>query len=216
MGSGGGGGDSVRADGRKGILGRESEGIDFLPRKADIFDVSPLTADFDSVRGSGVKSTGVSFARFGGSAGSSVSPHAGALIRPFPLEFSEVVEAPRPTLVAFVATVEWDASEVTDSSEGLRVESWVGLRGGSKGRARGSGFAGAAGGGGRARAVGRAGGGGGGCRSDLRVGKGGGGFLGLTSGLGDGVGGRGVDLAFRSPAGSFPIAALSKTEPVTW
>lgn len=41
-----------------------------------------------------------SFGRFGGRAGSSVAPHAGALMRLFPLEFTEVEEALRPAVVA--------------------------------------------------------------------------------------------------------------------
>ena len=208
----GGGGDSSRAAGRGDSLGRDSEGDDFLPRKAEIFDVNPLTAedDLDSGRGIGFRSAGSSFGRLGGSAGSSVVPHAGALIRLFPLEFKEVVEAPRPTLGAVVAAVECDASEVIDSIDGLRVESPVGFRGGNAGRAGSSGAAGSAEAAGAAERPGGSGGGGG--RSDLRVGTGGGAFLGFTSGL---VGGCGTGRLGRSPAGSFPIAALSKTEPVT-
>jgi len=80
-------------------------------------------------------------------------------MRLFPLEFNEVVDVPRPAVVA-VDVVERDASEVTDSREGLCFIS-VGLRGGSAGRA----------------------GVGGGRRSDLRVGNGGGAFgFGFNSG----------------------------------
>lgn len=174
--------------------GEDEEALS-LPRKDDIFEVRLLTLDLDSGRGGGLKSTGSSLGRLGGSVGNSVSPHAGALILLLPLELTEVVEAPRPTLVA---AVECDASDVTDSREGLRVLS-VGLRGGNAGRT--SGRAGV----------------GGGWRSDLRVGKGGGTLgLGFSSGLGDGVGGgRRTGLDVRSPAGSFPIAAPSRTEPVT-
>lgn len=149
--------------------------------------------DLDS-RGGGLRSARSSLGRFGGNAGSSASPHAGALILPLLLELTDVVEAPR----TLVAAVECDASVAKDSTEGLRGVS-VGLRGGSAGRA--SGRAGV----------------GGGWRSDLRVGRGGGAFLVVFSGFGDGVGGGGrrAGLDVRSPAGSFPIDAPSRTEPVT-
>jgi hypothetical protein len=191
-------------DGKDGKLSRDEEDEDedavSLPRKDDIFVLKPFLKpkpvrddDLDSELGGGLKSARSSFGRLGGSAGSSVSPHAGALMRPLPLELTDVVEAPR----TLVAAVECDTSDVTDSVEGLRGGS-VGLRGGSAGRT--SGRAGV----------------GGGWRSDLRVGKGGGAFLGFTSGFGDGVGGcRGTGLDVRSPAGSFPIDTPSRTEPVT-
>lgn len=192
-------------DGKDGKLGRVADGEDAvsLPRNDDIFELKPFlnpkplmlldSEGLDSERGGGLKSARSSFGRLGGSVGSSVSPHAGALMRPLPLELMDVVEAPR----MLVAAVECDALDVTDSVEGLRGGS-VGLRGGSAGRT--SERAGV----------------GGGWRSDLRVGKGGGGFLGFTSGFGNGVGGgRGVGLDVRSPAGSFPIDAPSRTEPVT-
>lgn len=164
-----------------------------MPRGAEIFDVKPPTLDLDS-RGGGLRSSRSSLGRLGGNGGSSASPQAGALILPLPLELTNVVEAPR----TLVAAVECDASDVTDSTDGLRGVS-VGLRGGNAGRA--SGRAGV----------------GGGWRSDLRVGKGGGGaFLTMDSGLGDGVGGgRGTGLDVRSSAGSFPIDAPSSTDPVT-
>lgn len=160
--------------------------FDVKPLKLDL-DVKPPKLDLDS-GGGGLRSTKSSLGRFGGNAGSSASPHAGALILPLPLELTDVVEAPR----TLVAAVECEASDVTDSTEGLRGVS-VGLRGGSAGRA----------------------GVGGGWRSDLRAGKGGGAFLIDCSGLGDGAGrGRGTGLDVRSSAGSFPIEA-SRTEPVT-
>jgi len=194
--------DFVR-DGKDSRDGEEEDSVS-LPRKDDIFELKPFlkpkplmlgldSDDLDSERGGGLKSAKSSLGRLGGSAGSSISPQAGALMRPLPLELTEVVEAPR----TLVAAVECDTSDVIDSAEGLRG-GWVGLRGGSAGRV--SGRAGV----------------GGGWRSDLRVGKGGGGFLGFTSGFGDGVGGgRGTGLDVRSPAGSFPIDAPSRTEPVT-
>lgn len=75
-------------------------------------------------------------------------------MRLFPVEFTEVVDVPRPVVVVVaVDVVECDASEVADSRDGRRFWS-VGLRGGSGGRA----------------------GVGGGRRSDLRVGNGGGAF----------------------------------------
>lgn len=164
-----------------------------FPRRAEIFDVNPPKLDLDSGGGEGLRSARSSFGRFGGNAGSSASPHAGALILPLLLELTDVEEAPR----TLVAAVECEASDVTDSAEGLRGVS-VGLRGGSAGRP--SGRAGV----------------GGGWRSDLRVGKGGGAFLVVCSGFGDGVGGgRGTGRDVRSSAGSFPIEAPSRTEPVT-
>lgn len=69
-------------------------------------------------RGAGSRFT-CSFGRFGGSTGSSVAPHAGALMRLFPLEFTDVEDALRPAVVA-VEVVEYDASEVVESREGLR------------------------------------------------------------------------------------------------
>lgn len=69
-------------------------------------------------RGGGSRLT-CSFGRFGGSAGSSVAPHAGAFMRLFPLEFTDVEDALRAAVVA-VEVVEYDASEVVDSREGLR------------------------------------------------------------------------------------------------
>jgi hypothetical protein len=60
-----------------------------------------------------------SFGRRGGNVGNSVSPQAGALMRLFPLEFTEVVDAPRPAVV-IVDVVEYDASDMIESSEGLR------------------------------------------------------------------------------------------------
>lgn len=132
-----------------------------------------------------------SFDRRGGRAGSSASPHAGALMRLFPVEFTEVVEAPRPAVVA-VDVVECDASEVTDSRDGRRFWS-VALRGGNAGRA----------------------GVGGGRRSDFRVGNGGGTFgFGFTSGRRVSIGGgRRTGLWVLSSAGSFPTDARSTTEP---
>ena len=105
-------------------------------------------------RGAGSK-LACSFGLRAGNGGSSASPHAGALIRLFPVEFTEVVDVPRPVvdLVVAVDVVEYDVSEVADSRDGRRFWS-VGLRGGSGGRA----------------------GVGGGRRSDLRVGNGGGAF----------------------------------------
>lgn len=214
--------------GRDGKLGREDEedeeGAGAFPRmelnlavrppdrpprvEDDLEDRPPrVEDDLDSERGAGVRSIS-SFGRFGGSAGSVVSPHAGALILPFavPVEFTEVVEAPR-TLVAVVFAVEYDASEVTDSREGRRC--WpVGLRGGSVGRDS------AYDGGGSARD----GGGGGGALS-LFVGNVGGTLgLGFSSGLGDGIGGGGARAGrdVRSSAGWLPMGAVSNTEPVTW
>lgn len=165
-----------------------------MPRRAEIFDVKPPKPELDlDSGGGGLTSAKSSLGRFGGNAGRSASPHAGALILPVPLELTDVVEAPR----TLVAEVECDASDVTDSTDRLRGVS-VGLRGGSAGRA--SGRAGV----------------GGGWRSDLRVGKGGGAFLVRCSGFGEGVGGgRGTGLDVRSSAGSFPIEAPSRTEPVT-
>lgn len=101
-------GDGSRADGREGTLGRddvdvgEDEDPGIFPRRADSFPVNPLLLNLDSDRGAGVRSIGSSLGRLGGSTGRSVSPHAGALMRPFPLELRDVVEAPRPTLVAVV------------------------------------------------------------------------------------------------------------------
>lgn len=69
--------------------------------------------------GRGGSKLACSFGRRGGSVGSSVSPHAGALMRLFPVEFTEVVDVPRPAVVA-VDVVEYDASEVTDSTDGRR------------------------------------------------------------------------------------------------
>jgi hypothetical protein len=69
-------------------------------------------------RGGGSK-LACSFGRLGGSSGNFASPHAGALMRLFPTEFTEVVDAPRPAVVA-VDDVGYDASEVADSREGLR------------------------------------------------------------------------------------------------
>lgn len=131
-----------------------------------------------------------SFGLRGGSVGSSVSPHAGAFMRPFPVEFTEVVEAPRPA-VAAVDAVEYEASEVAESREGLRFCS-VGLRGGK---------------------LGRAGGGGG---AALRVGTGGGGFFfGFTSGLRVSIAGAcRTGRWVLSSAGSFPICDRSATDPI--
>lgn len=129
--------------------------------------------------------------RLAGNGGRSVVSHAGAFIRFPPLESREVVDVPRPTLVV----VDNDASEVVDSREGRRRGS-VGLRDGNSGRA-----------------AGRAGGGGG--WPDLRVGSGGGAFLGFTGGDDCVDGGRGTGLCDCLGAGSFPIDAPSKTEPVT-
>lgn len=205
--------------GRDGKLKREEEeeeeeeGAGAFPRMELNLAVRPpdkpprVEDDLDSERGDGVKSIS-SFGRFGGSTGSAVSPHAGALILPFavPVEFTEVVEAPR-TLVAVVFAVECDASEVTDSREGRRCWS-VGLRGGKLGRDS------VYDGGGSARD----GGGGGGALS-LFVGTGGGTLgLGFSSGRGDGIGGGGARAGrdVRSSAGWLPMGAVSKTEPVTW
>jgi hypothetical protein len=203
--------------GRDGKLGREDEedeeGAGAFPRMELNLAVRPpdrpprVEVDLDSERGGGLRSIS-SFGRFGGSAGSAVSPQAGALILPFavPVEFTEVVEAPR-TLVAEVFAVECDASELTDSREGRRCCS-VGLRGGRLGRDS------AYDGGGSARE----GGGGGGALS-LFVGNGGGTLgLGFSSGLGDGIGGGGAraGLDVRSSAGWLPMVAVSITEPVTW
>lgn len=117
--------------GRDGTLGREDadedEGAGDLPRiELNLAESPPdrlprVELDFVSERGGGLISIGSSFGRFGGSAGSVVSPHAGALILPLavPVEFTDVVEAPR-MLVAVVAAVECDASDVTDSMEGRR------------------------------------------------------------------------------------------------
>lgn len=189
--------------GRDGTLGREDdeddEGAGDLPRiELNLAERPPDRLprvdedDLDSDRADGLTSVRSSLGRFGGSAGNSVSPHAGALILPFgvPVEFTEVVEAPR-MLVAVVVTVECDASDVTDSTEGRRCWS-VGLRGGKLGRD--SAYDGGS--------SPRDGGGGGGARS-LFVGSGGGTFgLGFTSGIGDGVGGgRGTGLVVRSSAG---------------
>lgn len=199
--------DPLERDSMDGMLRRDEEVEDdeSLPRKEFTLALSlflkpkPLillpSAGLDSERedGDGVKSVKSSFGRLGGSTGSVASPHAGALIRPLPFELTDVVEVPR----TLVAAVECDASEVTDSADGLRRGS-VGLRGGSVGRT--SWRAGV----------------GGGRRSDRRVGKGGGGFLGFTSGFGDTVeGGRGASLGRCSPAGSFPMGAPSRIEPVT-
>jgi hypothetical protein len=141
--------------------------------------------------GRGGGSAIASFGRRGGNEGNSVSPQAGALMRLFPLEFTEVVDAPRPAVVA-VDVVEYDASEVTESNEGLRFWS-VGLRSGRAGRA----------------------GVGGGSRSAFRVGTGGGGFFfGFTSGLRVSIEGAGrTDLWVLSSAGSFPMWVRSTTEP---
>jgi hypothetical protein len=51
------------------------------------------------------------FSRLGGSGGNVVSPHAGALSRLAPVESTEVVDAPRPTVDA----VDKDVSDVIDS-----------------------------------------------------------------------------------------------------
>lgn len=101
-------GEGSPADGREGTLGRvgveevDDEDPGIFPRRADSFPVNPAVLNLDSERGVGVKSIGSSFGRLGGSTGSSVSPHAGALIRPLPVELTDVVEVPRPTLVAVV------------------------------------------------------------------------------------------------------------------
>lgn len=101
-------GDESLADGRHDRLGRdaveveEDEDPGILPRKEDNFPVNPPALDLDSDRVAGFRSIGSSFGRLGGSTGSSVSPHAGALMRPLPMELTDVVEAPRPTLVAVV------------------------------------------------------------------------------------------------------------------
>lgn len=107
-GSRGPGGDESLADGRDDRLGRdaveveEDEDPGSLLRKADSFPVNPPVLNLDSDRVAGFRSTGSSFGRLGGSTGSSVSPHAGALMRPLPMELTDVVEAPRPRLVAVV------------------------------------------------------------------------------------------------------------------
>lgn len=212
-------GDGSLADGREGTLGRDGveedddEDPGIFPRRADSFPVNPPVLNLDSERGGGVKSIGSSFGRLGGSTGSSVSPHAGALIRPLPVELTDVVEAPRPTLVA---VVEWDASDRTDSCDGL-CDSCVGRRGGREGRdSCRAGSCGRAGASGRAGDSERIGGGGGGGRSVRRVGNGGGAFFGFNSGFGEGLGGgRGAVRCVCKLVGSFPIEALSMTEPVT-
>jgi hypothetical protein len=107
-GSRGPGGDESLADGRDDKLGRDAVEVEedddpgSLPRKADSFPVNPPVLNLDSDRVAGFRSTGSSFGRLGGSTGSSVSPHAGALMRPLPMELTDVVEAPRPRLVAVV------------------------------------------------------------------------------------------------------------------
>lgn len=114
-------------------------------------------------------------------------------MRLLPVEFTEVVDAPRPAVGA-VDAVEYEASEVAESREGLRFCS-VGLRGGR---------------------LGRDGGGGGGKRSALRVGTGGGGFFfGFTSGLRVSIAGAcRTGLWVLAPAGSFPICDRSATDPI--
>lgn len=212
-------GDESLADRRERILGRdgveedEEEDPGSFPRREESFPVNPLELNLDSERGAGVRSIGSSFGRLGGSTGSSVSPHAGALMRPLPLELTDVVDVPRPTLVA---VVDWDASDKTDSCDGL-CDSCVGRRGGKLGRdSCRTGICGRTGGSGRAGDSERAGGGGGGGRSDRRVGKGGGAFFGFNSGFDEGVGGgRGADLCICTSAGSLPIEVPSMTEPVT-
>lgn len=102
------GGDESLADGLDDRLGRdaveveEDEDPGSLPRKEDSFPVNPPVLNLDSDRVAGFRSIGSSFGRLGGSTGSSVSPHAGALMRPLPIELIDVVEAPRPQLVAVV------------------------------------------------------------------------------------------------------------------
>jgi hypothetical protein len=90
--------------------GRDEELEEFvddvsLPRNEFTFAVNlflkpkPLillpSAGLDSGRedGDGVTSVKSSFGRLGGNTGNVVSPHAGALIRPLPLELTDVVEA---------------------------------------------------------------------------------------------------------------------------
>lgn len=126
-------------------------------------------------------------------------------MRPLPTEFTDVEEAPRPKPVA---VVECDALDKTESCDGL-CESRVGRRGGKEGRDSSCVVVPVG-----AVDPGLTGGEGGGGRSDRRVGRGGGGFLGLTSSLGDGIGGT-ADLCVLREAGSFPIELLSATEPVT-
>lgn len=122
-GRGGGAGDfSDRIEERVGKAGRDGltggEGEAPLPRNEDSFEVNPLVrplsleSDLDSEREGGCTSIGSSLIRLGGNTGSSVSPQAGALMRPLPVvpvvlvELTDVVDAPRPRLFTVVAVVE--------------------------------------------------------------------------------------------------------------
>lgn len=107
-------------DGRRGGgLGRtDGEGTggglepDRLSLEVNLEDNPPRLLLLLSV-GRGIGSKLASFGRRGGNLGNSVSPHAGAFMRLLLMESTEVVDPPRPAVVA-VDPVECDAVDVVE------------------------------------------------------------------------------------------------------